>query len=117
APAVQLADRGFELSYGQSQGLRNASRNLSRFPESNRIFLREGKYYEAGELMVQPGLARTLERIQKSGSRDFYEGETAQLLAADMKEHGGLITLEDLKQYTAIERKPITGSYRGYSLI
>jgi len=117
APAVALAGKGFELSYGQAQGLKNAARGLSKFPESNRIFLRDGKYYEPGEVFKQPELARTLERIEKNGANDFYEGETAQLLAKDMKEHGGLITLDDLKNYKAIERQPLTGSYRGYTIV
>ena len=67
------------------------------FAESKRIFLKDGKFYEAGELLVQPELARTLERIEKLGSKDFYEGETARLLAEDMAAHGGLITEADLK--------------------
>ena len=66
---------------------------------------------------MQPELARTLERIRDRGSKDFYEGETAELLAADMKAHGGLITLDDLRNYKAIERQPLTGSYRGYQII
>ena len=66
------------------------ARRLSRFPESKRIFLRDGKYYEPGETFVQPELARTLERIARLGAKDFYEGETARLLAKDMQEHGGL---------------------------
>jgi len=117
APAVDLASKGFELSYAQAQGLKSSARGLSRFPESNRIFLKGGKFYEPGETLMQPELGRTLDRIAKQGSKDFYEGETASLLAKDMKEHGGLITLEDLKQYAAIERKPMTGKYRGYDII
>lgn len=117
APAVDLASKGFALSYGQAQGLKSSARGLSRFPESNRIFLKGGKFYEPGETLVQPELGRTLDRIARQGAKDFYEGETASLLAKDMKEHGGLITLEDLKQYVAIERKPMTGKYRGYDII
>jgi gamma-glutamyltranspeptidase/glutathione hydrolase len=115
-PAVELASKGFTLSYAQAQGMRGA-RGLSEFPESNRIFLRGGKYYEPGDLFVQPELGRTLDRIARLGSKDFYEGETAQLLAKDMKEHGGLITVDDLKKYTAIERKPLTGAYRGHLIV
>ncbi|HVE24745.1 MAG TPA: gamma-glutamyltransferase, partial [Sporichthya sp.] len=89
----------------------------SRFPESNRIFLRNGKFYEPGEILVQSDLGRTLDRIARLGSKDFYEGETAQLLAKDMKEHGGLITADDLKAYKAIERKPLEGKYRGYDVL
>ncbi len=116
-PAVELAAHGFPLSYAQAQSLRAAAGGLSRFPESNRIFLRGGRYYEPGETFLQPELARTLERIAKSGARDFYQGETAQSLARDMREHGGLITLEDLKQYKAIQRAPLTGKYRGYDIV
>ena len=117
APAVELARKGFPVSWGLSESLKRAAKDLSRFPESNRIFLRNGKYYEPGETLVQPELARVLARIQGSGARDFYEGETARLLAADMKAHGGHITIEDLKNYTAVERQPLTGSYRGHAII
>jgi gamma-glutamyltranspeptidase/glutathione hydrolase len=116
-PAAELAAKGFPLSYGQARGLQANARGLSRFPESNRIFLKNGKFYEAGETFAQPELARTLDRIANLGARDFYEGETARLLARDMKEHGGLITLEDLQRYQVIEREPMKGEYRGYRIL
>ena len=118
-PAVRLAADGFPVSYGLAQSLRNASNveRLERFPESKRIFLRDGKLYEPGERLVQPELARTLSRVRDRGAKDFYEGETAALLAADMKAHGGLITRDDLKNYRVIEREPLTGTYRGYTII
>jgi gamma-glutamyltranspeptidase / glutathione hydrolase len=116
-PAVELASKGFALSYAQATGLKSAGRGLSQFPESNRIFLRNGKNYEPGEILVQADLGRTLDRVARLGSKDFYEGETARLLAKDMQEHGGLITMEDLKRYAAIERKPMTGKYRGYDIL
>jgi gamma-glutamyltranspeptidase/glutathione hydrolase len=115
APAVELAAKGFNLSYAQAQGLH--SRGLDQFPESKRVFQRDGKFYEPGEVFVQPDLGRTLNRIARVGAKDFYEGETAQLLAKDMKEHGGLITLDDLKAYKAIERTPLKGGYRGYEIV
>ncbi|HUJ21225.1 MAG TPA: gamma-glutamyltransferase [Bryobacteraceae bacterium] len=118
-PAVRLASEGFPVSYGLARSLRSAhaSERLSAFPESKRIFLRDGNYYEAGERLVQPDLARTLERIRDRGAQDFYEGETARLLAADVQAHGGLITLDDLKNYKVIERQPLTGGYRGYTIL
>jgi gamma-glutamyltranspeptidase / glutathione hydrolase len=116
-PAVELAAKGFPLSYGAAQSLRSSAKSLSRFPESNRIFLRNGKYYEPGEIFVQPELARTLERIARLGSADFYAGETAQLLAQDMEKHGGTITIEDLRNYTVREREPLRGTYRGYTIV
>jgi gamma-glutamyltranspeptidase/glutathione hydrolase len=116
-PAVDLASKGFVLSYAQANGLKNAGRTLSQFPESKRVFLRGGNFYEPGDLFVQADLGRTLERIARLGAKDFYEGETARLLAKDMQEHGGLITMQDLKEYAAIERKPMTGKYKGYDII
>jgi gamma-glutamyltranspeptidase/glutathione hydrolase len=70
-----------------------------------------------GDRFVQADLGRTLERIEKQGARDFYRGETARLLAKDMKDHGGLITEADLAAYRVIERAPLTGKYRGYDII
>jgi gamma-glutamyltranspeptidase/glutathione hydrolase len=118
-PAVDLASKGFPVSWALSQSLQSktSSEKLSMFPDSNRIFLRGGRFYQPGDILVQPELARTLKRIRNRGAKDFYEGETARLLAADMQAHGGLITLEDLKGYRAIERTPLTGKYKGYDIL
>jgi gamma-glutamyltranspeptidase / glutathione hydrolase len=114
-PAIDLASKGFPLSYAQANGLRNGG--LGTFPESKRIFQRDGKFYEPGELFVQSDLAKTLTRIAQSGGEDFYHGETAKMLAADMKAHNGTISLSDLESYKAIERKPLYGKYRGYDIV
>jgi len=118
-PAVELAAKGFAVPWGLSELMKSKriAEKLSGFPDSKRILLNNGKFFEQGEMLVQPELAQTLRRIRDLGARDFYEGETARLLAADMKAHGGLITLEDLKAYKAIERTPLTGKYRGYDII
>ncbi len=116
-PAWRLASKGFILSYGLAHGLKLNQERLNRFADSKRIFLRNGQLYEPGEVFRQPELARTLKRLMKMGARDFYEGQTAHLIAVDMHANGGLITLEDLRQYKALEREPLTGSYHGYSII
>ncbi len=118
-PAVRLARDGFPLSYGLSQSLsgRAAVTRLSPFPDSKRIFLKDGALYEMGETFRQPDLAATLTRIRDSGAKDFYEGETAKLLAADMAAHGGEITLDDLRDYKIFERKTLEGSYKGYGIV
>jgi gamma-glutamyltranspeptidase/glutathione hydrolase len=116
-PAAELASKGYALTDAEATSMQGAARGLAPYPDSNRIFLRDGKYYEMGDTFVQADLGRVLERISRVGAKDFYEGETATLLAKDQKEHGGLITLEDLKQYKAIERKPLTGQYRGYDIL
>ena len=116
-PAVELAAKGLTLSWSESSSMENAARTLGRFAESKRVFLRDGNYYQPGELFVQPDLARTLARIEKLGAKDFYQGETARLLAKDMSEHGGLIAAADLAAYKVIERAPLTGKYRGYDIV
>src|SRR5215471_13299682 len=80
APAVALARDGYVVSAALMDSLKG-SRSVSANPESKRILQRNGNYYQAGETLVQPELAVTLERIQKQGPKDFYEGETAHALA------------------------------------
>jgi len=113
APAIALARDGVDLSYYESESLRKSRALLQRFPESKRIYLRDGRYYAAGEKFVQPDLGRTLELIARHGAREFYEGSIAQLLAKDMIANKGLIDLSDLKNYRATVRKPVAGEYRG----
>lgn len=115
-PAVKLASSGFEVSYEFARSLRNA-RILEKFPESRRIFQRDGNHFEMGDRIYQPELARTLQRIAQHGARDFYEGETARIFAEEMAANGGLITIEDLRAYEAVERTPLTGGYKGYGII
>ena len=115
-PAYELASKGFPLSYALANSLRG-QRGLAAFPESKRIFLKDGKFYEVGEVLTQPELAATLGRIEKLGSKDFYEGETARLLAKDMAAHGGLITEADMKGYTVHERATLNGTYHGYTIV
>jgi gamma-glutamyltranspeptidase/glutathione hydrolase len=81
-PAVELAKNGFPVSYALAQSLRG-TRGLSGFGESKRIFQKDGKFYEAGEVLIQPELAATLGRVEKLGSKDFYEGETARQWRTD----------------------------------
>lgn len=116
-PARALAQNGYVLSHRLAELLKAYKGNLSKYADSNRIFLRDGKYYGEGEVFRQPDLAATLSRVQTLGAREFYTGETAQLIAADMRANNGLITLDDLKNYKAKERKPLTGTYRGYPII
>lgn len=112
-PAMDLAAKGFEIEYGLAESLGAAAPRLSKDPESKRLFT--GK--QAGDLLVQPELARTLRRLARHGAKDFYEGETAKRLAAAMADNGGLLTLEDLNDYKAVERAPLQGSYKGWDIL
>ena len=117
-PARKLAAEGFEVNYHLARSLRYDStiERMANFPESQRIFQRDGKYYEMGETFVQPELAAVLARI-KTNPRDFYEGETARLIAADMKASGGIVTLEDLRTYEPTVRTPLRDTYRGHEIL
>ena len=115
APAIALA-KGFPVSYALAGSLKGAG-DLARDPESKRIFQKGGAFFEVGETLAQPELAQTLERIAKNGASEFYEGETAKRFAEEMAKHGGIISLSDLKSYKAIERTPLKGTYKGYTVI
>jgi gamma-glutamyltranspeptidase / glutathione hydrolase len=113
-PAIKLARDGFPVEQGLAEAIKGSTKSLSADPESTRVFLRGGYGYQLGEVLKQPDLAATLERIAANGAKEFYQGQTAEKIASEMKKHGGLITLEDLKAYRVIKRKPLEGDYRGY---
>jgi gamma-glutamyltranspeptidase/glutathione hydrolase len=113
-PAIRLAQEGVRLTYEEAQSMHDD--DLAKFADSKRIFQRDGKYYEPGEIFRQPELARTLERIAARPD-DFYKGAMAQELAAEVQRGGGLITAQDLAEYEVKERTPIRGTYRGYEII
>jgi gamma-glutamyltranspeptidase/glutathione hydrolase len=115
-PAIRLAEEGFPVNASLAESLRE-SKVLPQFPESRRIFQRDGRFYEMGERFRQPELARTLRRIARGGAEEFYRGAMARELAAGLQKHGGLITEEDLRNYEVKAREPLTGTYRGYELI
>ena len=114
ASAIRLARDGYPLTWDDAQDLQD--KDLARFPESRRIFQRDGNYYKPGEVLRQPDLARTLERIAKDPG-DFYHGALASELAASIQKGGGLVTADDLAKYEVKEREPVRGSYRGYEII
>ena len=114
APAIKLAHEGFALSWDDAEDLKD--KDLARFPESRRIFQNNGTLFKQGDVLKQPELARTLERIARNPD-DFYRGDLAREIAASVQKGGGLITAADLAQYEVNERQPIVGTYRGYEVI
>jgi gamma-glutamyltranspeptidase/glutathione hydrolase len=115
APAIRLARDGYALSWDDARDFQR-DKHLGDFPESRRIFQRDGNYYRPGEIFRQPDLARTLERIAAKPD-DFYHGTLARELAAALQKGGGLITADDLARYEVKEREPVRGTYRGYEII
>lgn len=116
-PARQLAAHGFRVTYSLAGSLRGNRDYLSQYPETKRIYLRGDMFYNEGELFRQPELAATFARLQRTGPNEFYEGETARLIVADMKRNNGLMTMADLRGYIARERTPLRGKYRGHEII
>jgi gamma-glutamyltranspeptidase/glutathione hydrolase len=114
APAIRLAEHGFVLTAEEAEDMRDP--DLAHFPVSRHIFQRDGKFYKAGEVFEQPKLAETLRRIAANPD-DFYHGKMASELVADLKQGGGLITLEDLARYEVVEREPITGHFHNYTVL
>ncbi len=114
APAIKLAADGFALTAPEAEELHDE--DLSRFPESKRIFQRDGNFYKAGEVFRQPELAETLRKIAADPD-DFYHGAMAAQIAAAVQKNGGLVTAKDMASYRVKEREPITGTYRGFTIL
>ncbi|MGD0682874.1 MAG: gamma-glutamyltransferase [Terracidiphilus sp.] len=114
APAIRLAAEGFQLTAEEAHELSDP--DLARFPDSKRIFQRDGQLYKEGETFRQPELARTLRRIA-ADPEDFYHGKMARELVADLSKGGALLTLADLAAYNVVERTPIVGSFHDYTVI
>jgi gamma-glutamyltranspeptidase/glutathione hydrolase len=115
APAIRLASQGYILSEEEARNLA-AAKNLAMFPDSRRIFQRDGNFLKPGDRFTQPELARTLQRIAADPA-SFYKGPMAAELAASIQKGGGLITTADLAAYQVKDRAPLTGSYRGCQIV
>ena len=116
-PAVLLARDGFTVSEGLARSLKAVAKAMAPYSASVAQFTKAGVPYEAGDLLKQLDLSRTLQRIAESGPAGFYKGETAALLAKEMAAHGGLLTEADLDAYAPIKRVPLVGTYRGYGIL
>lgn len=117
APAIDLARNGFPISHGLADDLASRLDRFRTYPASIQQFSDNGEPFQAGDLLIQSGLADSLQRIAEQGRDGFYKGKTAELIAAEMAANNGLITEQDLAEYQAIKRKPLVGTYRGYDII
>jgi gamma-glutamyltranspeptidase/glutathione hydrolase len=117
APAIRLAEDGFQVGEKLARDLDKEAPRLSRDPESRRLLLRNGNRFRAGEIMKQKELARTLSRLAKKGARDFYEGKLAGRFLTASKTGGGVFTRDDLRHYQALLRPPLRGQLRNYEIL
>jgi gamma-glutamyltranspeptidase/glutathione hydrolase len=111
APAIRLAENGFPISKRLAHEFEAQRPALQRFTVSHRIFLNDGKMFQAGDTFRQPELAATLKRIARNGAAEFYSGETAHALVDDMSRLGGLVTLDDLANYQPKVREVLSAKY------
>jgi gamma-glutamyltranspeptidase/glutathione hydrolase len=117
-PAIDLARDGIVLADDMADTLPDAHGRLARWPAAAAIFSRaDGSSLREGDRLVQGDLAATLEAIAEQGPRGFYQGPTAARLVQAIDDAGGIMTLDDLKSYTAVIREPVRGSYRGHDVV
>lgn len=119
-PAIKLAEQGFEIPHDLANTLASERyrKRLSSNPAAAKVFFKKDKsIYSAGETLVQTDLAWTLKQLSKNGPDAFYKGEIAKLIVQEMEANGGLITLEDLKNYNVAERKPLVGQYKNFEIL
>ena len=118
APAIDLARNGYPVGDEFEDTGRSAIARMARWPSSAKLFLKpDGALIERGSLLVQSDLADTLDAISKQGPRAFYEGPIADKISSAVREAGGLMTSDDLKNYKAVERPVLRGRYRGLQIV
>jgi gamma-glutamyltranspeptidase/glutathione hydrolase len=115
APAIALAENGFPVSSRFTKAVKGRQDMIQKNPAARQVFTKGGILYQPGELLVQRDLALTLRKISQN-PQSFYTGDIARAIASDMAKNGGLITLEDLKNYTPIWRNPVCGNFRTYEI-
>lgn len=118
APAIKMAQEGISVSPDLAVSLAGLKRRMSQWPSTAAIFYKaDGSDFQVDDILKQPELAHSLQLIAEKGTKGFYEGETAEKLVKAVQEAGGIMTLEDLKHYKAVEREPVRGQYRGYEVV
>ena len=117
APAIRLAREGFVVDPFFADDLAAAAKDLGRYASTRKIFFRDDRPLQAGDMLVQPDLAGTLERYAKGGLDGFYAGETAKHIVAAMQQGGGFVSAKDLADYEVREREPLRATYRGHEVI
>jgi len=115
-PAIDLATKGFVISEREARSLNGLQAELKKYNTVMPVFVKPAGW-KAGDTLVQTDLSNTLKRIRDQGAAGFYEGETAKLIVEEMKRGGGIISLADLKNYTAKIREPHVFDYKGYTII
>jgi gamma-glutamyltranspeptidase / glutathione hydrolase len=115
-PAIDLAEKGFAISEREASSLNSIQQDLQKYNTQPSAFL-NSQGWKAGDTLVQTDLANTLKLIRDNGEAGFYKGKTAELIVEEMKRGGGIITLDDLKNYQVKWRTPHSFDYHGYTIV
>lgn len=115
-PSVDLAREGYHVSAIMHMDMKNQLENIKKYPATANIYLKDGKPYEIGEILKNPDLANSMEKIIEKGEKAFYEGEMAEAIVAATQKATGLMTMEDMKNYNIRVSEPVSGTYRGYEI-
>jgi len=116
-PAIRLAEEGFPVHRRLLLGLTFRRKTTDRWPALGAVYYPDGELPAEGDVLRQPDLANTLKRFADGGTREFYHGQTAELLVSGNRDAGGIWSLEDFDAYRVIEREPLTFEYRGTRII
>lgn len=115
-PSIDAARNGFAITERQARNFNNAMKQWKRLNTVSNAFTSKDEW-AAGDLLVQTDLAGTLEAVRDKGKAGFYQGWVADSIVAEMNRGNGIITHEDLSDYEALWRRPITGTYKNYEII
>jgi gamma-glutamyltranspeptidase/glutathione hydrolase len=116
-PAIDWASKGYTVTYNLSNIIKDNFEVIKKFPACAAIYLKDGLPYEAGETIRNPDLAKTLKLIADQGTDAIYKGDIARRIAAEVQKQGGILTAQDLASYRIQVRKPVMGTYRGYTIM
>lgn len=116
-PSIDWANKGIPVTVNLASIIKDNFETIKKFPACAAIYLKDGLPYEIGDTIKNPDLAKTLGLVAKKGTDAIYKGEIAQKIAAEVQKQGGIITAEDLANYKVEVRKPVVGTYRGYTIM
>ncbi|MEM7132349.1 MAG: gamma-glutamyltransferase [Chloroflexota bacterium] len=117
APAIRYAEQGFVVGGYLHELIMSTHSDLARFPASADLFLPNGKPLDSGERLIQPELGKTFRAIAQHGADVLYDGAVGQVIVDDIAQNGGILSMDDLRQYGTIRREALSLSYRGYEVI
>lgn len=117
-PAIRIANEGFTVSAYCANAISDAYEKTQKFPEMSKVYLDEnGLPWEEGSVITNPDLGKALQLIADQGTDVFYKGEIGEAMVATLAKYDGVMTMDDLAGYEVHELKPVTGDYRGYTVI